>query len=93
MLNKTVGSRPINFFMDVHGHSRKKNLFMYGCHNKNTDKRNAEKIFPLVFSKTHSSFSFDDCNFNIQKDKESTGRVVVRKEYSVINSFTLEASF
>jgi cytosolic carboxypeptidase protein 2/3 len=93
MLNKTVGSRPINFFIDVHGHSRKKNIFMYGCHNKNTDKRNAEKIFPLVFSKTHSSFSFDDCNFNIQKDKESTGRVVVRKEYSVINSFTLEASF
>lgn len=93
MLNKTVASRPINFFMDVHGHSRKKNIFMYGCHNKNTDKRNAEKIFPLVFSKSHSSFSFDDCNFNIQKDKETTGRVVVRKEYNVINSFTLEASF
>lgn len=93
MLNKTLASRNIFMFMDVHGHSRKKNIFMYGCHNKNTDKRNIEKLFPLVYSKTHWSFSFDDCNFNIQKDKESTGRVVIRREFNVINSFTLEASF
>jgi murein tripeptide amidase MpaA len=93
MLNKTLISRPINFFVDIHGHSRKKNLFMYGCHNKNTEKKNAEKLFPLVFSKSHPSFSFDDCNFNIQKEKESTGRVVVRREFNVVNSFTLEASF
>ena len=93
MLNKTLASRKIFFFLDVHGHSRKKNVFMYGCHNKNTDKKNAEKLFPLVFSKTNSSFSIDDCNFNIQKDKESTGRVVVRREYNVLNSYTLEASF
>ena len=66
---------------------------MYGWHNKNTEKRNWEKLFPLVFSKSHHSFSFDDCNFNIQKDKETTGRIVVRREYNVINSFTLEASF
>mmetsp|Transcript_30804 Transcript_30804/g.30341 ORF Transcript_30804/g.30341 Transcript_30804/m.30341 type:complete len:93 (-) Transcript_30804:478-756(-) len=92
MLNKTMQSRAIFFFVDVHGHSRKKNLFMYGCHNKTSDK-NAEKLFPLVFSKTHSSFSIDDCNFNIQKDKESTGRVVIRREYDVVNSFTLESSF
>lgn len=93
MLNKTLSSRNICMFVDVHGHSRKKNLFMYGCNNKNSDKRNVEKLFPLVFSKASPSFSFDDCNFNIQKDKESTGRVVVRREFNVVNSFTLEASF
>jgi len=93
MLSKTLGSRPIDYFIDIHGHSRKKNIFMYGCHNKNTDNKNAEKRFPMVYSKCHSSFSFDDCNFNIQKDKESTGRVVVRRDFNVINSFTLESSF
>lgn len=93
MMHKTIASRPIYLFMDIHGHSRKKNLFMYGCSNKNTDKRNAEKLFPLVYSKNHPSFSFDDCSFNVQKDKESTGRVVVRREFNVVNSFTLEASF
>lgn len=89
---KTLESRKIFMFVDVHGHSRKKNWFMYGCHNKGTDKKNLEKVLPLRFSKKHPSFSFDDCNFNVQKDRESTGRVVVRREYNVINSFTLEAS-
>lgn len=60
MFHKTIQSRKIFFFLDVHGHSRKKNFFMYGCHNKNTVQRNAEKLFPLVFSRTNPSFSFDD---------------------------------
>lgn len=90
---KTQMSRAIFMYVDIHGHSRKKNVFMYGCHNKNTTTKNVEKLFPLVFSKVHHSFSFDDCNFNIQKDKETTGRVVVRREFNVVNSFTLEASF
>lgn len=93
MLKKTQESRKIFLFTDIHGHSRKRNCFMYGWNNKNTsDKKNHEKIFPLRFSQNHCSFSFEDCNFNMQKDKESTGRVVVRREYNVINSFTLEAS-
>lgn len=93
MFKKTIESRKVYMFVDVHGHSRKRNVFMYGCHNKNTNKKNLEKILPLRLSKNNSSFSFEDCNFNIQKDRETTGRVVVRREYEVINSFTLEASF
>jgi hypothetical protein len=93
MFKKTLDSRKIFLFVDVHGHSRKFNCFMYGCHNKNTDKKDQEKLLPTLFSKKHPSFSLDDCNFNIQKDRESTGRVVVRKEYNVLNSFTLESSF
>ena len=46
-----------------------------------------------MMSQNHSSFSYEDWNFNVQKDKESTGRVVVNREYNVNNSFTLEASF
>mmetsp|Transcript_29467 Transcript_29467/g.26041 ORF Transcript_29467/g.26041 Transcript_29467/m.26041 type:complete len:131 (-) Transcript_29467:55-447(-) len=80
-------------FVDLHGHSRKKNAFMYGCCNKASDKKNQEKLFPLRFSEIHPSFSFDDCNFTVQKDRESTGRVVIRREYNILNSFTLEASF
>lgn len=39
------------------------------------------------------TFSFADCNFAIQKSKETCGRVVMHKEFNLINSFTLEASF
>jgi predicted deacylase len=92
MFKKTQESRKIFMFVDVHGHSRKKNIFMYGCKAKNPDDK-ASKVFPMIMDKTHGSFSYDDCNFNIGKDKESTGRVVINREFSVTNSFTLEASF
>ncbi len=38
-------------------------------------------------------FSFDDCSFEVQKSRESTARVVMWREFNLINSFTLEASF
>lgn len=31
MMRKTLESRDIMFYCDYHGHSRMKNLFMYGC--------------------------------------------------------------
>ena len=68
---------------------------MYGCSNnsfKNQD-RLKERIFPLLYSQQHSSFSFEDCSFAVQKCRESTARVVLWKEFDVLNSFTLECSF
>ena len=38
-------------------------------------------------------FGFEDCNFTVQKSKESAARVVMWKEFQLVNSFTLEASF
>lgn len=34
-----------------------------------------------------------DCSFDIERSKETTGRVVVCRELGIINSFTLESSF
>lgn len=92
MLKKTLESRDILLYIDCHGHSRKKNAFMYGCARKGAD-RLKEKVFPLMFDKSHDSFSFNDSNFNVNKEKESTARVVVCKEYRIVNSYTLEVSF
>ena len=38
-------------------------------------------------------FSFEDCNFQVQKSKESAARCVMWKEFQLVNSFTLEVSF
>ena len=38
-------------------------------------------------------FSFEDCYFAVQKSKETCGRIVMWREFNLINSFTLEASF
>ena len=45
-----------------------------------------------LFSKTFDSFSMNDSSFLIHKVKESTGRVVMFKEFNIMNSFTLECS-
>jgi len=50
MIKKTLESRDIIMFCDIHGHSRQKNIFMYGCQNQKMD-RLKEKIFPFLYSK------------------------------------------
>ena len=31
LLLRTLAAQPLGMFVDLHGHSRKKNIFMYGC--------------------------------------------------------------
>ena len=46
-----------------------------------------------IYAENTEMFSYDDCNFEVQKSRESTARVVMWREFNLINSFTLEASF
>lgn len=38
-------------------------------------------------------FSFPDCKFANEKDKESTARISMFKELAILNSYTLESTF
>ena len=51
----------IVLFCDLHGHSRKKNIFMYGCHDR--EQPYASRELPFLLSRLNSAFSFQDCNF------------------------------
>jgi hypothetical protein len=87
--------REINMYIDLHGHSRKYNVFMYGCDDKKRPKPQV-RAFPKFFS-MHSVgrkyVCYSDCSFNVKKGRESTARVVVAKEINIPCSFTLEATF
>lgn len=79
----------------MHAHSRKHNIFIYGCENmkRHPDRRLLEQVFPLMLHKNVADkFSFENCKFRVQKNKEGTGRIVVWV-LGVTNSYTLEASF
>eukprot|EP00347_Sterkiella_histriomuscorum_P022736 403337354 len=91
MMKKFQEDREVFLFCDIHGHSRKKNIFMYGNSGKNDKYK--ERIFPYLLDKLGETFNFNDCAFAVQKSKESTARVVGWKELGITNSFTLEASF
>lgn len=55
--------RGVTLYCDLHGHSRKQNVFMYGCNNP---KRPEEcRVFPFMLSKLSSFFDFESCRFSV----------------------------
>eukprot|EP00074_Homo_sapiens_P091006 XP_016867630.1 cytosolic carboxypeptidase 3 isoform X5 [Homo sapiens] len=95
MVHRLMEKREVILYCDLHGHSRKENIFMYGCDGSDRSKTLylQQRIFPLMLSKNcPDKFSFSACKFNVQKSKEGTGRVVMWK-MGIRNSFTMEATF
>ncbi len=85
-------------FCDMHGHSRKRNVFMYGCQTPQTDiynhkNNNLIKMIPYMLSQKNKDFQFNDSKFANEKEKESTARLVMFNEFNILNSYTLEATF
>ncbi|KAI8909542.1 hypothetical protein EDD86DRAFT_205672 [Gorgonomyces haynaldii] len=79
---------------DFHGHSRKKNIFMFGNENPpGSSEENIEKAFPQILAHQSPFFDFNSCRFNIERSKESTARVVLFHEFGVLNSFTTESTY
>ncbi|XP_061672699.1 cytosolic carboxypeptidase 1 isoform X3 [Syngnathoides biaculeatus] len=92
-------------FCDFHGHSRKKNVFMYGCSLKETIWQSnisapssdlqedlAYRALPKILSQIAPAFSMASCSFVVERSKESTARVVVWREIGVQRSYTMEST-
>ncbi|PSN47951.1 hypothetical protein C0J52_10322 [Blattella germanica] len=83
MIRRLMEESGIEMYCDLHAHSRKHNIFIYGCENRRSiDRRLQEQVFPLML---HKNAADKHC-------KEGTGRVVVWM-MGVANSYTMEASF
>ena len=78
--------KPVFLFCDFHGHSRKKNMFLYGCSSAQSwwqvDQEFDED--PSVFTQLEEvlgrmepCFDRKSCRYTIEKSRESTARVVV----------------
>lgn len=83
-------------YCDLHGHSKKKNAFVYGCNTAADGGFNSwtkTRLYPRVLARNTYMVNLKDCKFKVQKHKLGTARVVVWKEFKVTNSFTLENSF
>ncbi|XP_036145317.1 cytosolic carboxypeptidase 2 [Monomorium pharaonis] len=94
MIRRLLEECGVAIYCDLHAHSRKHNIFAYGCESKRTgcNGRLSEQVFPLMLHKNAADkFSFENCKFHVEKGKEGTGRVVVWS-MGVQNSYTMEAS-
>jgi len=92
VIRELCAEREVLVYCDLHGHSSKNNVFIYGCESHGS-KRYMERVFPMLLAQICDIFSYEDCHFHIRKDKENCGRVAVHREFSILNSFTMEASF
>jgi len=91
MIRQFSKEREIAFVCDLHGHSRRKNIFMYG---NNFDKMpHRTRVFPFIMSKLCDYFSFEYSRFSVHKSKEETARVTLWRELQIPCVYTLEASF
>lgn len=69
----------VEYLIDLHGHSVKNNVFLYG--NSHKDLEYEPRYRPLVFADSFASqckmFCIESCRLATQKSKRSTGRYVV----------------
>lgn len=78
-------------FCDFHGHSRRKNIFMYGCNVPNQPEDT--RLFPFLMSHICPFFIYNYSRFGNQKSKESTARMSLFNELKCAAIYTIESSF
>ncbi|CAM5145622.1 unnamed protein product [Eretmochelys imbricata] len=101
----SVGRAPL-VFCDYHGHSQKKNVFLYGCSIKETlwqagctvntavvTEDVGYRTLPKILDKVAPAFVMSSCSFLVEKSRESTARVVVWREIGVLRSYTMENTY
>lgn len=76
MIKSCNKDRKVIMYIDIHGHSRKKSVFFYGCSDPNNPS-DAPMQFPYLMEKISEAFRFDYCSFNISRDKEGTARIAM----------------
>uniref|UniRef100_A0A663EAA0 AGBL carboxypeptidase 1 n=1 Tax=Aquila chrysaetos chrysaetos TaxID=223781 RepID=A0A663EAA0_AQUCH len=102
---RSIGRAPL-VFCDYHGHSQKKNVFLYGCSIKETlwqagcmvdtsviTEDVGYRTLPKILDKVAPAFVMNSCSFLVEKSRESTARVVVWKEMGVLRSYTMESTY
>ncbi len=95
MISNFRKERNVVMYLDIHAHSRKNNVFMYGVEEKNRPVP-SRRLIPMLMSKglfSHQFFSYRDTHFKVTPGRESTARVVVARELKINNSFTVESTY
>ena len=61
LCRKFKKEREMVLYCDFHGHSRNKDVFMYGNNYRHNPE--ATRLFPYMMSKISKSFNFNKCSF------------------------------
>ena len=82
---------PVVLAVDLHGHSRARNAFMYG--NNYQHNPESTRLFPYIMSKISPQiFKYERSKFSLSKGKEGTSRCCLWRMLKVPAVYTLETS-
>lgn len=77
-------------YVDLHGHSTKKNVFIYGPDYKLSESEYILcRLLPKQISKLTEMFRYYSCIFKISKGKEKTARAVLLREHGIPFCYTV----
>ncbi|XP_047117831.1 cytosolic carboxypeptidase 1-like isoform X1 [Schistocerca piceifrons] len=97
-----VLKKPPYLFCDYHGHSRRKNVFLYGCCNSESwneadrsvpDNPVDYLMLPNLMKDLSPAFALSLCSFAVERNRESTARVTVWRQLGIKRSYTMESSY
>lgn len=83
----------MDFYIDLHGHSTRKNIFVYGPEHPMIANEYQEcRVFPKHMSNLTPMFRYFSCMWRISESKESTARAVMFRKFNISNCYTMESS-
>jgi hypothetical protein len=90
---KAKHKQRLNLFIDLHGHSVKKNVFMYGPEfNIQHPNYYLAKELPKILSTLTPCFRFYSCIFRISSEKSTTARATLNRFLNIPFTYTMESS-
>ncbi|XP_014276546.1 cytosolic carboxypeptidase-like protein 5 isoform X2 [Halyomorpha halys] len=99
----TTDDSGLFMYIDMHGHTSKKGIFMYGNHFENMNMKVECMLFPKLITLYSQHFLFDSCNFTEKNmyirdrrdgsSREGCGRVAIYKATGLVRCYTLECNY
>ena len=67
LLRKASTKHGVELFVDLHGHSKKPNVFAYGCSHTGLGAPVYECVSPSILSRLEENFKLEGCSFKVTK--------------------------
>ena len=81
------------FFFDIHSHSRKKSVFMYGPHFPLHDDHYLKiRVLPKLLAEKTQMFRYFSCRFKNEPSKTNCSRLTIFRECGLPLSYAIETS-
>ena len=79
-------------FLDIHGHSVDKGIFIYAPLPDTENEKTYVERFPKILDSYSPYFSFENCDFQNQKQKRNCARLALYRDFNLLDSYTIESS-